>query len=209
MPNNTSLHVRLADGEDIRTKRVIVAAGIAPFANRLRQFEALRGALVSHSADHKDLSIFKDSQIAVIGAGQSAIESAALLREAGAEVEVIMRAPRIRWLHGKAEIRQRMGRFRRLLYPPTDVGPPGLSQIVARPHLWRLLPTRLRAAIAYRSIRPSAAPWLSDRLAGVKFTTSSEVISAVGPCDRVCINLNDSSYRIVDHAILATGYRVN
>ena len=208
-PNCESMHVQLADGEDIRARRVIVAAGIAQFANRPTQLAALPAALVSHSSDHKDLAIFKGNQVAVIGGGQSAIESAALLREAGAEVEVIMRAPRIRWLRGSAEFRLRMGRFRRLLYPPTDVGPPGLSQIVARPPLFRLLPARLRNSIAYRSVRPSAAPWLKDRLDGVKITTSCEVTSAVGDGDRLCINLTDGSYRVVDHVMLATGYSVD
>ena len=39
--------------------------------------------------------------MAVIGAGQSAIESAALLREGGAEVEVLIREPKLRWLRPK------------------------------------------------------------------------------------------------------------
>jgi len=36
----------------------------------------------------------------VIGSGQSALESAALLYESGAEVEVVARAPQINWLGG-------------------------------------------------------------------------------------------------------------
>ncbi len=85
-----------SDGEVINTKRVVVATGIAPFAWRPPEFEGLPKSLVSHACDHSDLSRFKGKHVAVVGAGQSALESAALLHEAGADVEIIIRNPQIR-----------------------------------------------------------------------------------------------------------------
>ena len=55
------------------------------------EFNEIPPALASHSSAHNDLKKFKGQRIAVIGAGQSALESAALCREEGAEVEVIPR----------------------------------------------------------------------------------------------------------------------
>src|SRR5438270_999210 len=90
--------VVLADGEPMETRRVVVAAGIAPFAARPAAFDGLPAELASHSVDHSDLAPFAGRRVAVIGGGQSAIESAVLLRENGADVEVIMRARRLRWV---------------------------------------------------------------------------------------------------------------
>src|SRR5579864_1996087 len=70
----------LDDGERIRAGRVVVAAGIEPVVARLPP------ELVTHSSEHRDLARFAGAEVVVVGAGQSALESAALLHEAGARV---------------------------------------------------------------------------------------------------------------------------
>ena len=45
----------------------------------------------THSTAHTDLSVFGGQQVIVVGAGQSALESAALLHENGASVQIVMR----------------------------------------------------------------------------------------------------------------------
>src|SRR5438105_2703669 len=96
--HDRGFRVILADGEPIETQRVVVAAGIAPFATRPAIFDGLSRDVASHSVDHADLARFAGRRVAVIGGGQSAIETAVLLRENGADVEVIMRARRLRWV---------------------------------------------------------------------------------------------------------------
>ena len=76
--------VVLAGGEEVHARNVVVAAGLAPFGTRPLPFSGLDGSLVSHAADHSDLSLFAGRSVIVVGAGQSALESAALLSEAGA-----------------------------------------------------------------------------------------------------------------------------
>ena len=56
-----------------------MAAGIDRFAAMPAALAGLPAALVSHSADHGPLAPFADKQVVVIGAGQSALEFAALL----------------------------------------------------------------------------------------------------------------------------------
>src|SRR3989442_3599267 len=80
----------LEDGERQQSRRVVVAAGIAPFAWRPPQLEDLTPSPASHSSDHRDLRRFAGKHLVVIGGGQSALESAALLHEAGAQVEVMI-----------------------------------------------------------------------------------------------------------------------
>ena len=81
----------MEDGEEFTSRRVVVAAGISPFARRPQEFDGIPSALASHTSEHKDLRKFKGQRVVVIGAGQSALESAALFKELGIPVEVIAR----------------------------------------------------------------------------------------------------------------------
>ena len=130
----------LADGEQIKAKRVVIAGGIGPFARRPAQFEGLFPQFVSHSSDTNNVRRFKGKRVLVVGAGQSALESAALIHEAGAEVEVVMRAAGIHWLGWRARI-QKLGPIARLLYSHHDIGPAGISRIVAFPGHSEIFPS--------------------------------------------------------------------
>lgn len=203
-----AFRVLVEDGESLCARRVVIATGIAPFVWRPPQFDGLPASLAFHSSEHRDLTRFSGRQVLVIGGGQSALESAALLHEAGADVQVLVRAPLVYWLGHGAWMRRHGGPLK-LLYAPTDVGPPGLSWIVALPNLFRRLPRELQERIARRSIRPAGAAWLPARLAGVPITTGRTVVSAAPSGERLRLRLDDGSDRCVDHVLLATGYRVD
>src|SRR5262245_2768177 len=160
----TRFRLQLADGECCYAERVVIATGIGTFAHRPAMFDRLPPELVSHACDHRDLSKFNGKQVAVVGGGQSALESAALLAENGAEVELIVRAPRLRWLHARQVLRNSWNPLRKLFFHPTDVGPPLYTQIAARPHWFRLLPPGTQVRFAQRCIRPAGAAWLKPRM---------------------------------------------
>jgi hypothetical protein len=196
------------DGELFHARRVVVAAGISSFAVRPVEFVQIPCYLASHSSDHPDLSVFAGKTVAVVGGGQSALESAALLNEAGAQVELIIRRPKVHWLGWKDRL-QTLGPVSRLLFSPHDVGPAVLSRVVAVPELMNKLPRRLQDRLRTFCIRPAGACWLPARLKNVTFTTGTSVSSAVPTGDRVRLLLSDRTERIVDHVLLGTGYRVN
>jgi thioredoxin reductase len=200
--------VTLGDGEVVTTRRVVVAAGIAPFALRPPEFDGLRRELVSHSSEHRVFDGFRGRRVVVVGGGQSALESAALLHEAGARVEVLVRARLIRFLRGE-RLYENAGRLRGLLYPPLGVGPPGLNVVMGTPNLYRLLPPGLSDRLAYRSIRPAAAAWLRPRLADVEICLGKRVASAAAANGGVRLQLRDGGERSADHVLLGTGYRVD
>ena len=200
----------LEDGDCVHVARVVVATGIAPFARRLPQFDGLPRELVSHTSEHRDLSRFGRKRIVIVGGGQSALESAALLAEAGTEVEIIVRKPGVHWLDQKlAWLKSEANPIRRLFYPPTDVGPPGLNWIVATPGLFQRLPFRLQEKVAHRSIRPAGAGWLLPRIGEVRITPGCAITSASPAGERVRLKLDDGTERCVDRVLLATGYRVD
>lgn len=202
--------VHLDDGDSLSCERVVVAAGISRFAHRPPVFRDLAAkSLASHSSEHSDLSRFKNHKIAVIGGGQSALESAALLSEAGAQVEIIMRAPRIRFLSSEGRVRKSLTPVQCLSRSHTDVGPPWLTHLMSRPALLRLLPRRLQERFAYRSIRPAGAGWLRPRLHDVRITCGRIVLSASVRQGQAAVKLDDGSQRLVDHVLLATGYKLD
>jgi cation diffusion facilitator CzcD-associated flavoprotein CzcO len=197
--------VTLDDGEVLECGRVVVAAGIADFARRPPEFDAIPSDLASHSSDHADLARFRGRHVVVVGGGQSAIESAVLLHERGADSEVIMRTSRMRWV-GRAT---RDGPLGRLFFDRTDVGPAILSHLVARPLLLRLLPRALQWQVMRRSLVPGASTWLRPRARGISMTTGRRVIGASRVRDHLRLTLDDGATREVDHVLLATGFRVD
>jgi thioredoxin reductase len=191
---------------------VVIAAGIGSFTWRPPEFAGLPSALATHTSEHRNFRPFEGKRVLVIGSGQSALESAALLHETGAEVEIIARARHIRWLAGVVSRTMQHGlgsTISKLLYAPTDVGPAGICQIVARPDLVRRFPRSIQDWFKARSIRPAGARWLVARLANVPMTLDRTVVSTSVAGERVTVRLSDGTERSVDHVFLGTGYRVN
>jgi cation diffusion facilitator CzcD-associated flavoprotein CzcO len=204
--------LNLVDGEAIECRRVVVAAGISSFAWRPEEFQTIPHALASHTSEHRGFQAFRGKKVLVVGGGQSALESAALLHESGADVEVVARTRHIHWLQGPLSktLHHGLGRFiRNLLYAPTDVGPAGLSQLLARPDLLRRLPRLLQDKLRRRAVRPAGARWLVKRLQNVPIRLGISIVSAIPARSRVKVKLDDGSERTVDHILLGTGYRVD
>ncbi|PYU19186.1 MAG: hypothetical protein DMG30_25090 [Acidobacteria bacterium] len=205
--------ITFQDGDPVWAQRVVIATGIGSFANRLRQFDTLPPALASHSSQHCDFARFKGQSVVVVGGGQSALESAALLHESEAAVEVVVRSRRIHWLRYGTPLHTWLHRpnniLGRILYPPSEIGPFGLNWIVDTPPVLRSFPSALRSRIERRALRPAGAGWLPPRMAGVRITTGRVIISANAVGQQLRLKLDDGSERYVDHALLATGYRVD
>ena len=201
-------NVSMADGEEFTSRRVVVAGGISPFASKPAEFASIPSALASHTSEHKDLGKFKGQRVVVIGAGQSALESAALFKELGIPVEVIARTNHLNWVGLHARLHH-LGLISKMMYSNRDVGPAGISRLVAMPHLFRRFPRVFQDRTAYRAIRPAGAGWLAPRIAGIPITLGRKVVSATVAGSQLRLTLDDGSERLVDHALLATGFRVD
>ena len=200
-------HLDLEDGRSIKASKVVVAAGIASFANVPAFASHLPTTLVSHCQEYNDFSQFKEKQVIVVGGGQSALESAALLYEAGASVELIARDPVV-WIDRR--LYRYTGPLKRIFYPPSDVGPPGINWLVAFPLLFRRFSAEARHALEDRAIRPAGAPWLRPRVEGrFSLTQSTSIESTTEHGGGLHLRLSDGTTRDVDHIVLGTGYRAN
>jgi len=107
-----------------------------------------------------------------------------------------------KWLH-------QLGPISQILYSKHDVGPIGISRLVAHPKLMFHVPPGLKDRIRTRAVRPAGAPWLMPRLPGVTITTGRTVQSAREVGEEVQLALDDGSERRVDHVVLGTGYQVD
>jgi FAD-dependent urate hydroxylase len=207
-PNTGSFKVVLADGEEFRSRRVVVATGIGSFADRPKEFADIPATLASHTTEQRDLRKFKGQRVVVVGGGQSALESAALLKEANVEVEVIVRDTTLNWVGLHARLHH-LGVISKVFYSKRDVGPAGISRLVSMPHMFRRFPRGLQDRTAYRAIRPAGAGWLRPRIAEVPITLGRRVVCAVAAGSQLRLQLDDRTVRLVDHALLATGFRVD
>ena len=65
------------------------------FAWRPKEFQGLTSSLSSHTCVYRSFAQFAGKQVLVVGSGQSALESGALLYEGGAAVEIVARSHRL------------------------------------------------------------------------------------------------------------------
>ena len=206
--DKSDFRLTLQDGAEIRSTRVIIAAGIGPFRKKPAVFQSFSSQQVTHCYEGRDVRKFAGKKVVVIGAGQSALETAALLHEANAQVEVIGRQSHVNWI-GRHPWLHNMGPISSLLYSSHDVGPIGISRLVAYPKVVSYVPLKLRDRIRTRAVRPAGSPWLRERLASVKITTGCVVEGASAVGDELNLKLSDGGERRVDHVVLGTGYRVD
>ncbi|RFS82074.1 hypothetical protein D0T12_27885 [Actinomadura spongiicola] len=202
--------VTLSTGETIATPIVVVAVGVGPFAHIPDELSGLPSWLVSHSSAHRDLGLFAGKEVAVIGAGQSALETAVLLADAGAYPHVIARRAELDWNTVPEQSRSPLELLRG--GPRSGLGTGYRTWLWAeRPGLVRYLPERTRRRIVRETLPPAGAWWLRDRLDDrVRVSTGRCVVKAAGRDDGVALTTIDQAGRRVttevEHAIAATGY---
>jgi FAD-dependent urate hydroxylase len=198
----------LEDGESVRSKKVVIAAGVAAFQRIPNEFKSLPAELLTHCYSGFNVPSFKGRKVAVIGAGQSALESGTLLHEAGADVEIIMKLEQLRWI-GQHQWLHKMGPISAMMYSKHDIGPAGISRLVACPQIMRHVPLNLRMKIGKRAVRPAGSQWLKPRLKDVKIRYSQFVASAKAVGSQAQLTLRDGSVINTDHVMLGTGYAVD
>ena len=205
--SDSTFKLVLEDGAQLTARRVVVAAGVGNFRRIPAMYAGLSEKAFSHCYDGRRL-VGLGKRVAVVGAGQSALECAALLGESGAEVEVIARIPTLRWIGMHPKL-HRLGPISKMLYSKHDIGPIGISRLVAYPDMLYHFPLEWRDRIRTRAVRSAGAPWLIPRLGNAKITTGRNIVSVAEIGDEVMLTLDDGSERRVDHVLLGTGYSVD
>jgi cation diffusion facilitator CzcD-associated flavoprotein CzcO len=204
---------RLDDGEVAIGHKVVLAIGISDFPYMPPDLARIPGSFVSHASAHGDMAAFRGREVAVIGAGSSAVDLAALLHESGASVRLVVRR-QLRF-HGRAQLGAARPIAERLRSPNTGIGP-GWRNVffTLTPQLFRYLPAELRRGQVEKTHGPAGGWFMRDRIVGKVPLIEG---FAPGPAElrdgRVQLQLagqNGARQTIaVDHVIAATGYRVD
>ncbi|MBK3630061.1 NAD(P)-binding domain-containing protein [Streptomyces sp. MBT49] len=196
-----------ADGETVRARTVALAVGVMPFVEIPAPLRGLSPALVSHSSHHGDLDRFRGRNVTVIGGGQAALETAALLAEQGSRVRVLARAEQLSWNDVPPAWERPWWQSART--PHSGLGCGWRNWFYAeRPDLYRLLPEPTRARIAGTALGPAGAWWVRDRVEGsVEVRLDHEVTAARAVSGGVRLEMAGAESFETEHVIAATGFK--
>ncbi|MCN9241317.1 FAD-dependent oxidoreductase [Streptomyces sp. RY43-2] len=206
--------LKLDSGELFTARAVVVATGLSGLAHVPRELAGAAAdgpaptAPLSHSSQHHELTRFCGKDLLVVGAGQSALETAALAAEAGARVRVVAR--------GRGQVSFGAPPWRQpKLRPESPFGRAwSLWALSYYPHPYRYLPAQARHYLVRRVLGPLGAWWLRDRFEGaVRVREVSRIVGAsatdVGAALTVRTHAGRTEELTADHVIAATGYRVD
>jgi len=204
--------VELVSGAQVLAERVVVATGLTGFAYVPPELRSLPPDRLSHTYDHADFTGFEGRRVAVLGAGQSALETAALLRESGAQPELIVRSARMSW--NPNPYIPGLGSSRRFRLRPTPLG--GGSELWSYWHFMQAFPLfseERRVRFVRRVLGPAGAWWLRGRIVKkVPANLGQELVSAESEDGGVVLRLRAAGGHRelrVDHVIAGTGYHVD
>ncbi|MFJ7209020.1 NAD(P)-binding domain-containing protein [Streptomyces sp. NPDC098789] len=210
-PQGSGFRIATAQGEPLLARTVALAVGVMPFVNHPAALRELPPTHYSHSSDHRDLSRFAGQEVAVLGAGQAALETAALLAEAGARPCLVARRARLNWNTLPQPLRRPLPRA--LRDPHSGLGTGWRSWAWSElPWAVRRLPARARERIAATELGPAGAWWLRDRFERqVPALMGHTLHRAVPVGARTRLGLTtaagESVVLDVAHVIAATGFR--
>ncbi len=205
-------HLDLENGESIRARRVVVAAGITHYKYLPPVLAGLPPEFISHSSSRGRLDHFKDQDVIVVGAGSSAVDVAVTLREAGARAQLVTRRPSISFHDRAPDKRSLMTRVRA---PWSGLGPSWRSRLACDlPLIFHRMPQEFRAKVVKKHLGPSAGWFTKEKIVGhVPMHVSVSVVGAEVNGNKVHLKLRDSfdneKELVADHVIAGTGYRTD
>jgi thioredoxin reductase len=154
---------------------------------------------------------FAGRVVAIVGLGQSALEAAALLFEAGAGVRVFGRGSKIAW---NGPPRPAPTLLHRLRAPEAGLGAGWESYAYSEfPWAYRRLPEAWRFRKLDRSWGPAGAWWLKDRVVGrIAALTGVRIERADETGGRVRLRVRGDdgpSEFVADHVVACTGFELD
>ncbi len=202
--------LRTQTGEEFRARRVVLAVGITHFGYLPLQLLGLPTQAVTHSFAHGEVTQFAGKRVLVVGAGASAVDTAASLADAGAEVHIMGRRPKIGFYMPEMDPRPLR---RRLLYPRSGLGV-GWEYVICvdAPFLFRALPRQFRHRVVRRHLGPIPGWFMKDKVEGrIAMHMSAELREARWDGAQVHVTFDQpekpGQVFVADHVIAATGYK--
>ena len=204
--------LRLDDGEVFAARRVVLAVGITHFAYVPPELAQLPSRYQSHSFQHYELDGFRGRNVVVIGGGASALDLAGLLRDAGAEVQLVARRQALNFHSGPGE---KPSLWKQIRHPRSGLGPGLRSRFYSdAPAAFYYLPERLRLQIVRTALGPSGGWTIKEKVMGrvpLSLGCTPERAEVQNGNVHLHVQSVDGTKReiVTEHVIAATGYRVD
>lgn len=201
--------VRLASGESFTARKVIACTGLSGLAHIPAALRELGPERMQHTFDISDYGAFRNKTVAVIGAGASAIEAGALVREAGGASQVFVRGPEAVF-HGRSPRVRPL--WERIKNPMSVLGASRSSWVLQHlPLLVYRMPRERRTRFVKRYLGPASPWWIQDRVLGkVPIHVRHELLQAAVADGRVVLKFRDGGSQVrtveADFVIAGTGY---
>ncbi|HEX4510872.1 MAG TPA: NAD(P)-binding domain-containing protein [Burkholderiaceae bacterium] len=206
--------ITLDDGQRLATRNVILATGYMAFRHVPEALAGLSWPVLVHSSMMDDVAAYAGQDVAVVGAGQSALESAALLHEAGAHVRLLARRAKIKWNGGPKPDRSWWDALAR---PHAGLGSGWKELAISElPQVFRsLFPADKRHRYVRDSWGPSGAWWLRERVDGrIDARLQCTPVATRMERGQAVIDVRENGTSglasiAADRVIAATGFRVD
>jgi thioredoxin reductase len=211
--DDCGFRLQLEDGQTVYASHVVLSVGISHFSYIPDCLSHLGPEFVTHSSAHNDPTKMKGRNVAVIGAGASALDLAGLLKDADADVTVIARRSAVRF-HNPPDPKPD-SLWKKIRHPRSGIGPGWKSRFFTdTPGLFHLLPEDMRLRIVKRYLGPSAGWTVKERIVGrVPVKLGLTPRKAELRDGKIHLELTDKDgntvEHVADHVIAATGYRVD
>jgi thioredoxin reductase len=199
-------------GETLYARRVVLAVGLTHFAYTAEALRCLPSDLLSHSSEPRRFRDWVGRDVTVLGAGQSALETAALLHEHNANVRIVARRSAVNWHPAPAPCER--SPIERLRRPVAGLGMGWNCWFAERlPNLFRRLPEWKRVEIVGSTFGPAGAWWLRERVDGrIPVHLGRSLRNAQAHNGRAVLRLNGpegTEMISTEHVVAATGYRID
>ncbi len=203
--------LELGSGEQLRARRVVVANGVQGYAHVASALQGLPADAVAHSYDQRDPGQWRGRRVAVVGAGQSALDAAVLMSEAGVDVTVIARTEQLVW--NPDPVLGPRSLWARVRHPRSGLGEgPRMYLYAAHPQLVHAAPARIRLRVAYTVLGPAGAWWLRPRFEGRVQALLGRTVAGAEMDGEVRLRLRGPAgeeHLAASHVLAGTGYRVD
>ncbi|MGE5271161.1 MAG: NAD(P)-binding domain-containing protein [Thiohalocapsa sp.] len=205
---------KLDNGEVAIGQKAVVAIGVSDFPYLPPVLQEAPPEFVTHASEHADLEVFRGREVALVGAGSSAVDLGALLHEAGAAVSLVARRNELRF-HDRGVLGSGRALSERIAAPNTGIGPGWRNVFFTRtPHLFRYLPADLRQRQVENTHGPAGGWFMRDRIVGkvplIGGVSPRKVEVRDGKAVLYLARQDGSEQTLaVDHVIACTGYRID
>jgi cation diffusion facilitator CzcD-associated flavoprotein CzcO/predicted ATP-grasp superfamily ATP-dependent carboligase len=207
--SNGRFLLTLATGERLSAGQVVVAVGLTYFAYVPDVFANLPPDRITHTWGQKNFAAYRDKDVVVVGGGSSALETATLLHEHGARVQVLARTG-AHW-GGRVPRDAKRSLIERLKLPVSSLGHGRENWVLQHaPGLMHHVPSRWRIPFTQRHLGPGVAWWLRDRADGPFPIHEQAAVTKATFSEgraRLLVERSEGETEIdADHVLVGTGY---